>query len=174
LLCLLPFSRNYAQMLGQTHMFWLSSSKFSLQGHILNTTVGVALQGYKVWGGVYVRRYKAPGWGCSQNKVHSLGQQLGLTPNFGNVPHLWALPIIKHKVNIIMHLNRHQLQGVGEWGFFMPTTWEWEGSFVYQKQQVGIMVLNHGHPIPESAAMITLNQLHPRFPNRKRTHYNNH
>jgi hypothetical protein len=32
-------------------------------------------------------------------------RQLSLAPHFGNVFQLWASPILKHKVNVIMNLN---------------------------------------------------------------------
>jgi hypothetical protein len=40
-------------------------------------------------------------------KIRVLGQCDGLSPtsHFGNVPHPWALPIERHKPNIIMNLN---------------------------------------------------------------------
>lgn len=37
------------------------------------------------------------------------------SPTFGNVPHLWALTIVKQEANVIMNICRSQ--EVGEGGF---------------------------------------------------------
>jgi hypothetical protein len=35
------------------------------------------------------------------------------SPHFGNVPHMWTLPILKHEVSINMNLNMCKSPGVG-------------------------------------------------------------
>jgi hypothetical protein len=47
-----------------------------------------------------------------QNVGPSMMRPYSLAPHFGNVPHLWDLPIVKHKVNIVMNLKHAKVEGI--------------------------------------------------------------
>jgi len=49
-------------------------------------------------------------WGGAIPKIRGLGQggmYSSSALNFGIVVHPWALPIVKHEMNIVMNLNIH-------------------------------------------------------------------
>jgi hypothetical protein len=54
------------------------------------------------------------GEGHSQHNGSRMRWLPSLAPHFGDVPLPWALPLVKHKGNLIMNLNIHRPQGVGE------------------------------------------------------------
>lgn len=50
-------------------------------------------------------RVKCQGGGHSHNKGPRMRWLSSVALDFGNVPHLWTLPILKHEANIIMNIN---------------------------------------------------------------------
>ncbi len=48
---------------------------------------------------------KPEGGGRSQNKDPTTRWYLRAAPHFGNVPHPWALSIVKHEANIMVNLK---------------------------------------------------------------------